>query len=144
MRLKTPKDGATRYKWAFCWLPRRFDGAWYWLEWVYLRQRYTYDVFPFFGMWLTMCVSDPKTGFPLKDWEIAKINSKLKQISFDDGREDNTIHNYLRSEQFKLDFRKTVEADTWDKGLPMYYMDDEGWLVEHWKDGIINRIKKLK
>lgn len=58
--------------------------------------------------------------------------------------EDDAIHNYLRSEQFKLDFRKAVEADTWEKGYPMYYMDKEGWLVEHWKDGTINRLRKLK
>lgn len=37
-----------------------------------------------------------------------------------------------------------INKDTWDKGLPKYYMDKEGWLVEHWKDGRIIKIKKLK
>lgn len=37
-----------------------------------------------------------------------------------------------------------INASTWDKGLPKYYMDGAGWLVEHWKDGRIIKLKKLK
>jgi hypothetical protein len=48
---------------------------------------------------------------------------------------------YLKSEQFKEDFRKKIEEDTWEKGLPMIYMDENKNMVEHWKDGTINIIK---
>ncbi len=37
-----------------------------------------------------------------------------------------------------------IKKDTWDKGLPQYYMNKEGWLVEHHSDGRIIKIKKLK
>ena len=53
-----------------------------------------------------------------------------------------TESEYLKSEQFKEDFRKKVEEDTWEKGLPMIYMDENKNIVEHWKDGTINIIKK--
>lgn len=55
---------------------------------------------------------------------MAKRDSKPDP--FDGDAEDLAISDYLRSDQFKVDFRKAVEADTWEKGLPMYYMDDEG------------------
>ena len=51
------------------------------------------------------------------------------------------IENYLKSEQFTKDFQDIVEQDTWDKGLPKIYMDKEGNIVEHWKDGTINILK---
>jgi hypothetical protein len=41
----------------------------------------------------------------------------------------------------KESFEELVKQETWDKGLPMYYMDDSGNIVEHWKDGTINIIK---
>ena len=49
---------------------------------------------------------------------------------------------YFKSEKFKKDFRKTVENETWDKDLPMIYIDDSGNIVEHWKDGTIKIIKE--
>jgi len=49
---------------------------------------------------------------------------------------------YLNSEEFKEGFRKAVEAETWDKGLPKIYLKD-GWIVKHWKDGTIEKIKKI-
>ena len=42
----------------------------------------------------------------------------------------------------KEDFRKKIEEDTWEKGKPMIYLDDNKNIVEHWKDGIINIIKE--
>jgi hypothetical protein len=41
-------------------------------------------------------------------------------------------------------FKKTIEEDTWGKGNPMFYVDDEGWLIEHHQDGTKNKIKKMK
>ena len=75
---------------------------------------------------------------------MAKRDSKPKPDPSYDDPEDLAIHDYLRSEKFRADFRKAVEADTWEKGLPMYYMDEEGWLVEHWKDGRVVRKKRLR
>lgn len=51
---------------------------------------------------------------------------------------------YFRSEQFQEDFRKQVEKDTWDNGLPMVYLNEEGDIVRHYKDGKIEIIKKMK
>ena len=50
----------------------------------------------------------------------------------------------FNSPLFRELFQRQVEADTWGKGLPKCYMDDEGWLVHHWKDGKIDKIKKIK
>ena len=46
------------------------------------------------------------------------------------------------SEQFRESFRKRVEEETWGKGRPMVYLDDDGWIVKHWKDGTIEKISK--
>lgn len=51
---------------------------------------------------------------------------------------------FFQSEEFKKGIREIIERDTWGKGRPMIYMDEEGWLVEHWSDGRIIRKKKLK
>lgn len=51
---------------------------------------------------------------------------------------------YFNSEEFLKKFDEIVNKDTWDKDLPKYYMNEEGWLVEHWKDGTINKIKQIK
>ena len=42
----------------------------------------------------------------------------------------------------KESFRKSVEEQTWGKDRPMVYLDDNGWIVKHWKDGTIEKIKK--
>ncbi len=36
-----------------------------------------------------------------------------------------------------------IRENHFSKGLPIVYMDDEGWMVEEWKDGRIVRLKKL-
>ena len=48
-------------------------------------------------------------------------------------KEEDKISKALRSEQFKESFRKRVEEDTWGKDRPMVYLDDNGWIVKHWK-----------
>ena len=51
-----------------------------------------------------------------------------------------TESEYFKSNKFKEDFRRglvphlKVEEDTWEKGKPMIYLDDNGNIVEHWKD----------
>lgn len=67
----------------------------------------------------------------------------LKQISKIKDEEEDDLYNYLRSREFKDSFAKTVKDDTWKKGLPMVYMDKNGWIVNHWKDGKIEKIKKV-
>jgi hypothetical protein len=54
---------------------------------------------------------------------------------------DNFIE-YLKSNQFAENFRKQVEKNTWEQGLPMYYMEGN-WIIEHWKDGRKIKIKEL-
>ncbi len=54
--------------------------------------------------------------------------------------EEDALANYLKSEEFREDFKERVETYTWDKGLPKIYMKD-GQIVKHWKDGTIEVIK---
>ena len=60
----------------------------------------------------------------------------------EDKEDKDPINEYLKSEQFQIDFMKQVEKDTWGNGLPKIYMNDNGEIVEHWKDGTINVLKK--
>jgi hypothetical protein len=57
-------------------------------------------------------------------------------------KEEDKISKALRSEQFKESFRKRVEEQTWGKDMPMVYLDENGWVVKHWKDGTIEKIQK--
>ena len=51
-----------------------------------------------------------------------------------------TESEYFKSNKFKEDFRRglvphlKVEEDTWEKEKLMIYLDDNGNIVEHWKD----------
>jgi hypothetical protein len=58
--------------------------------------------------------------------------------------DNNRVKSAFESKEFKEAFRKQIEKDTWEQGLPKIYLDDEGWIVEHWKDGKIDRLKKIK
>lgn len=52
--------------------------------------------------------------------------------------------DYLSSQEFQAGFRASIEADTWEKGKPMYYRRDNN-IIEEWKDGrivIIDDIEK--
>lgn len=55
-----------------------------------------------------------------------------------------TESEYLKSEKFQEDFRKKVEQDTWEKGLPMVYIDDDRNIVKHWKNGTIEIVGKAE
>ena len=59
-------------------------------------------------------------------------------------KEEDKIYDILRSEQFKESFRKAVEEKTWGKDRPMVYLEDDGWIIKHWKDGTIEKISKQK
>lgn len=56
-------------------------------------------------------------------------------------KEDKAELEYYKSDQFKKDMAEAINAGTWDKGLPKIYMNKEGDIVEHWKDGTINILK---
>ena len=58
--------------------------------------------------------------------------------------DNNWVKQAFESKEFKDAFRKQIEKDTWGNDLPMVYMDDDGWMVNHWKDGKIDKIKKLR
>ena len=57
---------------------------------------------------------------------------------------DECIKDYLKSEEFAKDFSDAVTRDTWEKGLPKIYIDNEGYIVEHFSDGTIIKKKKVK
>ena len=48
---------------------------------------------------------------------------------------------YFKSDEFKEKIEKSIQRETWEKDLPMVYMDENKNIVEHWKDGTINIIK---
>ena len=50
---------------------------------------------------------------------------------------------FFNSEDFNIKVQESINRDTWDKGLPKYYKDKEGRIVEHFKDGKINIIKQI-
>lgn len=54
----------------------------------------------------------------------------------------NKETKYFLSKEFKDNCSEQVKKDTWDKGLPMIYMDKKGDIVEHWKDGKTKIIEK--
>ena len=54
------------------------------------------------------------------------------------------MNSDIHSQEFKKKIVEIINKDTWDKGRPKYYINGEGWIVEHWKDGTINKIKKVK
>lgn len=56
--------------------------------------------------------------------------------------EDESESKFFQSQEFKDGILKAIEADTWDKGLPMYYMNNEGQIVREWKDGKIEIVKE--
>jgi hypothetical protein len=68
----------------------------------------------------------------------------MEKESLDNIENNNRVKEAFESKEFKEAFRKQVEKDTWGNDLPMVYMDDDGWMVYHWKDGKIDKIKKLK
>ena len=57
-------------------------------------------------------------------------------------KKEKKLSDFLRSEQFRESFKKRVEEETWGKDKPMVYLDDDGWVVKHWKDGTIEKIQK--
>lgn len=52
--------------------------------------------------------------------------------------------DYFNSEEFQKRIQKSIERETWDKGLPRIYMDKDKNIVRHWKDGRIEIIKKAE
>lgn len=50
--------------------------------------------------------------------------------------------DYFKSEEFKKISREKIEKETWDKDLPMIYINKDGNVVKHWKDGTVKIIKE--
>ena len=51
---------------------------------------------------------------------------------------------YYRSTKIMEGFKEAVKKDTWDKGLPMVYKNENGDYVRHFPDGKIEIIGRLK
>lgn len=62
--------------------------------------------------------------------------------SLDEMEDEDLVSDFFRSDEFKDSFRKQIEADTWGKGQPMVYMDENGDMIRHYKDGRKEIIKK--
>ena len=75
--------------------------------------------------------------------EVVLMNDSDADIEIPEDNEVDEIVEALRSDEFKEKFRKQIEDDTWGQNKPMYYMDEDGWLVEHHKDDTIKKIKKI-
>jgi len=63
--------------------------------------------------------------------------------SWDEIEDSGRVLEVLKSKEFQEAFRKQVEKDTWGNDLPMIYLDNEGWIVRHYKDGKIEKVKKI-
>jgi hypothetical protein len=48
-----------------------------------------------------------------------------------------------RSKEFRESLAKTIEEETWGKGLPKVYMNKQRQVVRQWKDGRIEIIEDL-
>jgi hypothetical protein len=62
--IKNYKDGETRYKTKFLWLPQKFGNVWLWLETVTVRQIYLSRGMLIPG-WYDVCLSNPESGLPV-------------------------------------------------------------------------------
>jgi len=62
--------------------------------------------------------------------------------SLDEMEDSDTASDFFGSDEFKDSFRKQIEADTWGKGHPMIYMDENGDMIRHYKDGRKEIIRK--
>ena len=56
---------------------------------------------------------------------------------------DNHKFQIWNSDKKVEEFSKIIREETWDKGIPMVYMNKYGQVVRHWKDGTIEIIKDL-
>ena len=78
--------------------------------------------------------------YPMLDKSFFK--KELKDCkSLDEVEDNDLVVELFNSEEFKKNFEKQVNKDTWDKNLPKVYMNDKGQVVKHWKDGKIKIIK---
>lgn len=57
---------------------------------------------------------------------------------FDTEEEDK----YFKSQEFKDSIQISINRETWDKDLPKYYINSNGDIVEHFKNGTINIMNK--
>jgi len=64
-----------------------------------------------------------------------------KNLEYSINLDEDEISEYFSSKEFQESFKEQVELDTWGQGLPMIYMNDNGNIVKHWKDGTIEIIK---
>lgn len=53
------------------------------------------------------------------------------------------MKDFLSTQEFSDNIKGRIEAETWDKDKPMYYMRN-GKIVEHWKDGTIKTIEYVE
>lgn len=51
---------------------------------------------------------------------------------------------YFQSEEFKNSYIESVKRETWEKDLPMIYMDDSGRIIKEYKNGEIEIVKDQK
>lgn len=66
------------------------------------------------------------------------------KLFLDDLEDNDKVMDNFKSIEFKEKFVEQVKKDTWGNGIPMIYMDKDGWLVEEWSDGRIEKLKKIK
>jgi hypothetical protein len=53
-----------------------------------------------------------------------------------------SIKQILKSKKFQDLFKKRVENNTWGNDLPMVYLNENDEIVNHWKNGKIEVIKR--
>jgi uncharacterized protein (UPF0335 family) len=74
-----------------------------------------------------------------------KLNNKRndKNFVFSISKKNlNEEGKHYSSEKFKDSYQQYIIDITWGQNLPMIYLDDNGRIVEHWKDGKIKVLKE--
>ena len=57
---------------------------------------------------------------------------------------DEKIVKWMQSEEGRLALEREINKTTWDVGLPKVYMDEEGFIIKHYKCGLKVRLEEKK
>ena len=80
-----------------------------------------------------LIMHDDQEDFEAKSGDVDELDAEVDKLL-----------KAIQSEKFSEKFKEQIEKDTWTLGNPMFYVDDDNWLIEHHKDGTKNKIRKLK
>jgi hypothetical protein len=80
-----------------------------------------------------------------QDTPIGKVYTKYdcENVELQLQDDDRTLKIFIsgnKKKYFKESQKEIIIKNTWELGLPIFYKNADGDLVEHWRDGRINKI----